>query len=167
MSMPPTTWMPREQWDALVRGESCPLCQELQSAVPVNQYGITITDLPMSRLRLAGNQFVRGYCVLICKRHVQEPYHLPRTQYLQFFDDMALVGQALERVFQPLKLNFNLLGNAVPHLHAHILPRYYGDAAPHSPIDPNMETLELSKAEAESRAQAIAEALAMLVSTVA
>ena len=47
------------------------------------------------------------------------------------------VGQALQTVFNPLKMNFNILGNAVPHLHAHILPRYYGDPEPHRPIDPN------------------------------
>jgi diadenosine tetraphosphate (Ap4A) HIT family hydrolase len=167
MSMPPNTWMPREQWDRLARGVHCPVCQELQSTVPVNEYGTTITDLPMSRLRLASNQFVRGYCVLICKRHVQEPYHLPRTQYLQFFADMTLVGQALDRVFQPLKMNFNLLGNAIPHLHAHILPRYYGDAAPHRPIDPNMETVRLGPEETEARVEAIREALAMLATTLA
>jgi diadenosine tetraphosphate (Ap4A) HIT family hydrolase len=167
MSMPPNAWMPREQWDALARGETCPLCQEIQSAIPINEYGFTITDLPMSRLRLASNQFVRGYCVLICNQHVQEPYHLPRIQYLQFFADMTLVAQALERVFQPLKMNFQLLGNAVPHLHAHILPRYYGDAAPHRPIDPNMEVLQLSMEEAQARVQTIREALAMLVTTVA
>jgi diadenosine tetraphosphate (Ap4A) HIT family hydrolase len=167
MSMPPNTWMPRDEWDALVRGESCPLCQELQSVIPVNQYGYTITDLPMSRLRLASNQFVRGYCVLICKQHVQEPYHLPRTQYLQFFADMTLAAQALERVFQPIKMNFELLGNAVPHLHAHILPRYYGDAAPGRPIQPDMDTLQLTTEEAEARVQAIREVLAMLVTTIA
>jgi diadenosine tetraphosphate (Ap4A) HIT family hydrolase len=43
---------------------------------------------------------------------------------------MMRVGQALETVFKPLKMNFEILGNAVPHLHGHIVPRYYGDPAP-------------------------------------
>ncbi len=34
-----------------------------------------------------------------------------------------------------MKMNFQLLGNAVPHLHCHILPRYYGDPAPSPPLD--------------------------------
>ncbi len=72
----PKAWMPREQWDALVRGEQCLLCAEITSQEPINPYGYTVTDLGMSRLRLAVNQFVPGYCDLICKKHVQELYHL-------------------------------------------------------------------------------------------
>ena len=156
-----SAWMPREQWDALVRGEACPLCQELESPFQVNAYGITIADLPMSRLRLASNQFVPGYCVLICTQHVQEPYHLSRSACLQFFADMTLTAQALEQVFQPIKMNFQLLGNAVPHLHAHIVPRYYGDPAPGRPIDPGIGTLELTAEARDMRVQAIRAALTM------
>jgi hypothetical protein len=35
------TWMLRERWDALVRGEQCPLCAEMQSTVPANEFGYT------------------------------------------------------------------------------------------------------------------------------
>jgi hypothetical protein len=52
----PKAWMPREQWDALVRGEQCPLCAEIASQEPVNPYGYTVADLGMSRLRLAVNR---------------------------------------------------------------------------------------------------------------
>ncbi|PWT75060.1 MAG: hypothetical protein C5B60_05880, partial [Chloroflexi bacterium] len=43
-----------------------------------------------------------------------------------FFSDMMRVGKALEQTFNAVKLNFEILGNAVPHLHCHIKPRYYG-----------------------------------------
>jgi hypothetical protein len=66
MSDAPTTWMPRERWDALVRGEDCPLCAKVRSTDAVDEHGYTIADLQLSRLRLASNQFVPGYCVLIC-----------------------------------------------------------------------------------------------------
>ena len=69
-------WMPREQWDALVRGEGCPLCAAVAAEQPADEYGYTVADLSLSRLRLAANQFVPGYCVLICARHVREPYDL-------------------------------------------------------------------------------------------
>src|SRR5260221_12149769 len=35
----PKAWMPREQWDGLVRGAQCPLCAEISSREPVNQHG--------------------------------------------------------------------------------------------------------------------------------
>jgi diadenosine tetraphosphate (Ap4A) HIT family hydrolase len=33
-----------------------------------------------------------------------------------------------------VKLNFLTLGNSVPHLHTHVLPRYRNDPAPGGPI---------------------------------
>jgi diadenosine tetraphosphate (Ap4A) HIT family hydrolase len=44
-------------------------------------------------------------------------------------------GAAIASVFQPIKMNSQLLGNAIPHLHWHIVPRYYGDPAPGRPLD--------------------------------
>lgn len=151
--------MPRERWDELVRGEGCPVCGEVAPSDLSNSEGFFIADLSFSRLRLARNQFVAGYCVLICRRHVGEPYDLTEEERGMFFDDMAAAGRALDRVFNPLKMNFNILGNAVPHLHAHILPRYYGDPAPHRPIDPSADQVFLSEHEYAERVELIRAAL--------
>jgi diadenosine tetraphosphate (Ap4A) HIT family hydrolase len=130
----PRQWMPREQWDALVRGENCPLCEAIALTESTNEYGITIADLSMGRLRLVANQGIKGYCVLICKTHVREPYELSPDERTLFFEDMMRAALALEKVFQPVKMNFEILGNACPHLHCHIKPRYYGDPEPAAPI---------------------------------
>jgi hypothetical protein len=53
--------MPREQWDALARGENCPVCAELASDRHANEEGFFVADLDLSRLRLARNQYVQGY----------------------------------------------------------------------------------------------------------
>jgi diadenosine tetraphosphate (Ap4A) HIT family hydrolase len=127
-------WMPRERWDALVRGEGCPLCEAMEATELVDAYGTTIADLGVSRLRLAANQFSPGYCVLICARHVREPYDLADGERAAFFEDMMRAARALERVYQPTKMNFEIMGNAVPHLHCHIVPRYYGDPVPGRPL---------------------------------
>ncbi len=54
----------------------------------VNDYGYMITDLSLNQLRLAKNQFVPGYGVLISTKHIQEPFHLPSGERALFFDDM-------------------------------------------------------------------------------
>jgi diadenosine tetraphosphate (Ap4A) HIT family hydrolase len=159
MSTAPTTWMPRAQWDALVRGDACPLCAEVRSPELVNDYGHTIADLQLSRLRLASNQFVPGYCVLICTRHVVEPYHLTSEERLRFFDDLTQATAAIAEVFAAIKMNIQILGNAVPHLHAHIVPRYYGDPAPSRPLDPGLQTVTLTRDEYDERVQRIKAAL--------
>src|SRR5687768_13344615 len=113
--------MARDRWDALVRGEGCPLCAELAADEPANEHGQTVADLAISRVRLAHNQWVAGYCVLICRRHVREPFELEWQEQMAFFADLMRVGRAIEAVYRPDKLNFQLLGNAVPHLHGHVV----------------------------------------------
>ena len=152
-------WMPRERWGALVRGEGCPLCRDLAAGTAPNQYRHVVADLSTSQLWLAANQSVLGYCVLVHRRHVREPYDLPRDERAAFFEDMSLAGAALERTFGAVKMNFEILGNAVPHLHCHIKPRYYGDPAPGKPIHPDERTLLLSAEEYAQRVAVIRRAL--------
>jgi diadenosine tetraphosphate (Ap4A) HIT family hydrolase len=155
MSGPAPQWMPREQWEALVRGEGCVLCAALTANAPVTAYAYTVADLAVSRLWLATNQAVRGYCVLVARRHVREPYELADAEQAAYFRDLMRVGQTLERAFGAIKMNFELLGNAVPHLHCHVKPRYYGGPAPGRPIHPDDQPLRLTAAEYEQRVAAI------------
>jgi len=56
-------------------------------------------------------------------------------------------------------MNVNLLGNLVPHLHAHLVPRYYGDSAPGRPIDPGLQVVTLTPDEYQERVRQIQAAL--------
>ncbi len=90
----PARWMPRERWDALVRGEGCPLCRDLAAGTEVDAYGYAVADMRLSRLRLAANQSVPGYCVLIARRHVREPYELDRSRRRQSSQSSSRRGLA-------------------------------------------------------------------------
>lgn len=149
MSDAPTAWMPRDDWEALVRGENCPLCAECTSGI--TDEGYTVARLPLSQWRFMRNQFLPGYSVVICSKHVAEPYHLTPDEQVLFFKDLMHVAQALDRVFAPTKMNIQILGNMVPHLHAHLVPRYYGDLAPGRPIDPNLRVVTLTPDEYDER----------------
>jgi diadenosine tetraphosphate (Ap4A) HIT family hydrolase len=137
-----------DNWDALIRGEGCPVCELIDTARPEDEHGIAVADLRFSRLFLAKNQYVSGYCVLMCHKHVVEPYELAADERALFFDDLAVVGKGLQTAFKADKMNYNILGNVVPHLHAHIIPRYFTDSAPHRPIDPTPIGHELYLSEA-------------------
>lgn len=80
--------MPRERWDALVRGEGCPLCIEVATDAQVTDEGYIVADLTISRLRLSVHQSLPGYCVLVCKKHVREPYELSREDQMLFFTEL-------------------------------------------------------------------------------
>jgi hypothetical protein len=53
-------WMARERWDALVRGEGCPLCAELAADAAWTSEGYVVADLAVSRLRLSTHQSLPG-----------------------------------------------------------------------------------------------------------
>jgi len=152
-------WMPRDEWDALVRGEGCPLCEEISATSPENAYGTTVVDLRVSRLRLPRNQWIPGYCVFIAKTHVREPHELPREERTAFFEDLTQASGAIEQVVHAATMNLQILGNCVPHLHAHVTPRFYGDPAPGRPLDPNMGQLMLSPEDVAQRLTALQDTL--------
>ena len=78
---------------------------------------------------------VRGYAVVIWRgRHVIDPHHLSAQEAAAFQAETFRVGGALERHFQPLKINYMTLGNRMPHLHTHVTARYWDDPAPGGPL---------------------------------
>jgi diadenosine tetraphosphate (Ap4A) HIT family hydrolase len=154
-------WMPREEWDKLASGDN-PLVRYANAPfddVMITEYGYTVADLERSRLQLCRNQYVKGYCILVAKKAVREVHEMHEHERRLFFEDMVAVGAALEKVFQPIKLNYQILGNNIPHLHVHIIPRYYGDPAPSQPIRPNTEQVTFDNETYASMVGDIREAL--------
>jgi diadenosine tetraphosphate (Ap4A) HIT family hydrolase len=75
-----------------------------------------------------------GYVVAFWRGpHVAEATQLPDHDAVRFWREVLHVSRAIEQTFQPAKLNFLMLGNSVPHLHVHIVPRYVDDADPGRP----------------------------------
>lgn len=78
-------WMPREQWEALWRGEGCSLCEAVAAPDLLDATGLTVIDLPTGRLRLSRYPDTPGHCIFICRQHVCEPYYLPAAEQADFF----------------------------------------------------------------------------------
>jgi diadenosine tetraphosphate (Ap4A) HIT family hydrolase len=93
-----------------------------------------IADLALSRVFLHEDQFFPGYVLLVLRRHVTELYDLPAPERATLMEEVSRVAHALAQVFRPVKMNYELLGNLVPHIHWHLVPRLATDPAPHSPI---------------------------------
>jgi diadenosine tetraphosphate (Ap4A) HIT family hydrolase len=93
-----------------------------------------IAELPRSWLTLGDAQFYRGYCVLLAKRHITELHAMPRGEAHELLDEILAVGRTLAEVLEPLKLNYECLGNQEPHVHWHIFPRYPDDSMRLAPV---------------------------------
>ena len=61
------------------------------------------------------------------KWHETELHGLADKDRKQFLEDMSLVARLLSKAFRPDKMNYELLGNSMPHLHWHLVPRYVSD----------------------------------------
>lgn len=87
----------------------------------------------------------RGYSLVIWRgRHVSDPTELSRDEASQYFDGVLRVARAIEHHYRPIKMNFEMLGNSLPHLHTHVVGRYLDDGEPGHPahfmradLDPN------------------------------
>jgi diadenosine tetraphosphate (Ap4A) HIT family hydrolase len=77
----------------------------------------------------------RGLSVVVWRgRQVAEPTELSDAEAGAYGREVLRVGRAIEAAFQPVKLNYNLLGNTMPHLHTHVVPRYADDPRPGWPF---------------------------------
>lgn len=101
-------------------GKECPMC-------PDDQVSDLLIELASGKVHLQNDADYRGYCILICRRHVVELHELTETERREWIEDVARIGRAISDVCAPAKLNVTMLGNMVPHLHCHIIPRYPDD----------------------------------------
>jgi diadenosine tetraphosphate (Ap4A) HIT family hydrolase len=93
-----------------------------------------VADLPASIAILGADQFYRGYTLVVTRTHATELFELSDGEGEQYLRDMRRVARALAAAFRPRKLNYELLGNTVPHLHWHLFPRYPDDPNPQRPV---------------------------------
>ena len=101
-------------------GVGCPMCPDSHS-------DDVVADLASGRVHLQNDADYRGYCILIFHRHAVEIHELTPEERSQWIEDMALLGKVITETCRPAKLNLSMLGNLVPHLHCHIIPRYETD----------------------------------------
>jgi diadenosine tetraphosphate (Ap4A) HIT family hydrolase len=67
-------------------------------------------------------------------RHVTEPTELDDAEAAGYWAEVLAVARALISVYKPLKMNYETLGNSLPHLHTHLIPRYTEDPRPGQPF---------------------------------
>jgi len=72
---------------------------------------------------LGDNQCFPGYSLLLPDPVVPHLNAMDREARVAFLDDMALLGDAVLRVTGAVRINYEMLGNLEPALHAHVFPR--------------------------------------------
>jgi diadenosine tetraphosphate (Ap4A) HIT family hydrolase len=102
---------------------ACPLC--------VQSGGEVLWDDGFARIVLADEADHPGSCRVILNAHRKEMTDLGEPDRARLMNLVYVTEGALRGLLQPDKVNLASLGNRVPHLHWHVIPRFTDD--PHFP----------------------------------
>lgn len=98
----------------------CELCEQ--------DGGEVIIKHQQLRVVLIDDANYPGFCRVIWHAHVKEMSDLAIADRSTLMQAVCKVEQAVREVMAPDKINLASLGNMVPHLHWHVIPRYLDDA---------------------------------------
>ena len=122
-----------EDWDERMAGRGCPICAAVGQGD--TEWWVAVFTGEFAEVYLERRSRLPGYCIVVWKHgHIAEPADLDPRQACGYWAEVLAVGRAVRERFDPVKLNYLTLGNTVPHLHTHVVPRYRDDPAPGGPI---------------------------------
>jgi diadenosine tetraphosphate (Ap4A) HIT family hydrolase len=122
-------WNDVTQWSDLLSGVGCPICS-------TDSPRDIVAELECSWVTVGADSPVAGYACLVFKRHAVELHELTILEGAAYMRDIQKLSAAVARVTHAVKINYEIHGNSIPHLHMHFFPRYRGDAFENRPIDP-------------------------------
>ena len=83
-------------------------------------------EMKASTLYLFKDQAHKGRCVLALKGHKKELFECTDQERADYMEDLARASGAVKELWGCTKLNLASFGDANPHLHFHIVPKYEG-----------------------------------------
>ena len=124
-------WNDRDRWSALCSGAACPICLRPE---PLD----VIAKLEASWVTMQEAAPVPGYVCLVSQIHAVDLHDLPEAAACAFMRDARKVSIAVASLTGAVKMNYEIHGNSIPHLHMHFFPRYRGDQFEGQPINPRL-----------------------------
>ena len=85
---------------------------------------IEIASLSVSRVFLFKEQTYRGRCLVAYNGHVNDLNELSDEERNAFMADVAKVTRAMQKAFNPEKINYGAYSDTLRHLHLHLVPKY-------------------------------------------
>src|SRR5262249_34880664 len=111
----------------------CPFCRKLSALHELPDEEV-VRQFAHSVAFLGSWQYYHGYCVLVSRQHATELSQLDDAERRGFLDEMCQLAAAIEAAVRPHKMNYELLGNQVPHVHWHLFPRSLQDPEAQRPV---------------------------------
>jgi diadenosine tetraphosphate (Ap4A) HIT family hydrolase len=103
--------------------KNCVLCSDLKP-----DEGQLIWRGDDCRIISVNDPDLPGFCRVIWNHHVAEMTDLSYGEREHLMSLVFVVEEAIRQVMKPAKVNLAALGNMVPHIHWHVIPRFTDDA---------------------------------------
>lgn len=84
-----------------------------------------ICRLDTSTVFLHNEQEYPGRCIVVLNDHKTELFQLSPAQRASYMDSVAAVAQAVDRLFNPVKINYAVYGDIDSHIHFHVVPKHH------------------------------------------
>lgn len=141
-------WSQVDEWERRRTPEGCVICT---NRGPLD----VIAELGSCWATASPEAPLPGYVCVVARRHVNEPFELSAAEQADFWLDAMAVAEAVDEVIRPVKMNYEIHGNTLPHLHLHLFPRHVSDPYVDGPIDPRRAVFIRTQAELDALADAV------------
>ncbi|WP_339753504.1 HIT family protein [uncultured Marinobacter sp.] len=117
--------------------------------------GEPIAQFEASELCFVSDRRFPGRCVLTLREHATELFEASASARQAFMEDMSRAAWAIKTAVDSFKMNYEILGNADPHVHCHLVPRQSDEPNPGAPAwlhpEPQAELDEASARQIKDR----------------
>jgi diadenosine tetraphosphate (Ap4A) HIT family hydrolase len=121
-------------------GPACRACSE-NAAAREGHDAWAVAGTKTGIVRVNPTQYHRGATFFVANACVAELHELEMPERLRHLEEMTEVAEAVLRTSGGRKMNYEALGNSVPHLHWWLTPRHADDPRPHGPIWEDLDFL--------------------------
>ena len=87
---------------------------------------IEVAKLSVSRLFIFKEQTYHGRCLVAYDKHVDDINLLSDEERNAFMADVVRATRAMQKVFNPVKINYGAYSDTLSHQHFHLVPKYEG-----------------------------------------
>ena len=136
--------------------KDCLYCQNNET---LHSLMIEVATLRVSRLFIFKEQTYHGRCLVAYKDHVDDLNLLSDEERNAFMADVAQVTRAMQKVYNPAKINYGAYSDTLSHLHFHLIPKYVDGPDFGGVFQMNPKKTYLSDKEYAEMAEAIKKAL--------
>lgn len=86
-----------------------------------------IAKIPSAHVGLYDDNRYPGRCLVVYPTHINHFEEKPQLGMYEFMESVQDVGSIIKDLTGADRINYAILGNAVPHVHAHVIPRFKTD----------------------------------------